>query len=80
LNNHDIKNVTIELETKENNKRKEWHWCAIIAKILMGLCLYKNYKLPKYYSNSKVFKTMCAKVGWIMDDDGNTIHKASPII
>lgn len=44
------------------------------TKIFMGSCLYEDY------NNSKVLKALCAEVGWIMDDDGNTYHKESLVI
>jgi hypothetical protein len=73
-------NEIVELKVKEKNKRRERCWCAITTKIFVGLCLYENYKLPKHYNNSKVFKALCVEADWIMDNDGNTYQKASLVI
>ncbi|MBA0650856.1 hypothetical protein Goklo_018234 [Gossypium klotzschianum] len=45
---------------------------AIIAKIYSRPRAQGNYNLPKHYNNNKVLKALCAKAGWVVEDDGTT--------
>ncbi|MFQ6667976.1 hypothetical protein Gotur_033812 [Gossypium turneri] len=45
---------------------------AIVAKIYSRPRAQGNYNLPKHYNNNNVLKALCAKVGWVVEDDGTT--------
>ncbi|MBA0615627.1 hypothetical protein Godav_015748, partial [Gossypium davidsonii] len=50
---------------------------AIIAKIYSRPRAQGNYNLPKHYNNNKVLKALCAKAGWVVEDDGTTYRNGS---
>ncbi|KAG8483746.1 hypothetical protein CXB51_023504 [Gossypium anomalum] len=50
---------------------------AIVAKIYSRPRAQGNYNLPKHYNNNEVLKTLCAKAGWVVEDDCTTYRNGS---
>ncbi|KAE8678481.1 Protein BRASSINAZOLE-RESISTANT 1 [Hibiscus syriacus] len=67
--------ILLTWKERENNKSREWRRRAIAAKIYSGLRAQGNYKLPKHFDNNEVLKALCAKAGWIVEEDGTTYRK-----
>ncbi|KAK5803932.1 hypothetical protein PVK06_031581 [Gossypium arboreum] len=67
-----IKEEAIVEGGRENNRRREKGRRATVAKIYNGPRAQGNYNLPKHYNNNEVLKALCAKAGWVVEDDGTT--------
>ncbi|KAK8933812.1 hypothetical protein KSP39_PZI015315 [Platanthera zijinensis] len=64
---------------RDNNKRRERRRRAIASKIFAGLRNLGEYQLPKYCDNNEVLKALCSEAGWIVEEDGTTYRKDSPL-
>ncbi|MCO5593800.1 hypothetical protein L7F22_047818 [Adiantum nelumboides] len=57
---------------RENNKRRERRRRAVISRMYTCLRLDDDLNLPKHCDNNEVFKAVCRKAGYIVEEDGTT--------